>query len=136
MYNSDPFWEGRAMENLHNINQNDSLFNQSILSRGSMQELLKSQEKELTKVFQRDFYVLAIFPMFVDQCMLGYTWNTIWLHTCNIIIPVLLLFGGEVWFISGTWNDEMLIEGTRYQIIIFTTFTMFMKNKMINKHGK
>ena len=61
------------MENLHNINQNDSLFNQSIWSRGSMQELLKSQEKELTKVFQRDFYVLAIFPMFVDQCMLGYT---------------------------------------------------------------
>ena len=64
MYNSDPFGEGRAMENLHNINQNDSLFNQSIWSRGSMQELLKSQEKELTKV--KGFLRVSHFP----QCLL------------------------------------------------------------------
>ena len=48
------------MENLHNINQNDSLFNQSIWSRGSMQELLKSQEKELTMV--KGFLRVSHFP--------------------------------------------------------------------------
>ena len=56
------------MENLHNINQNDSLFNQSIWSRISMQELLKSQEKELTKV--KGFLFVSHFPpKFVDQYM-------------------------------------------------------------------